>query len=144
MVWRTSWKPFPRICIWYLSIISHSGRLTTGRLSGSGMRLPPTFTCRGHTWDHLEGEGGSHDMEGKLNIASGSTGGRCGHHHQHCRPPHHLVFRGGGGGKGAAWGPPQDAGPSVALAAVAGGLRMVVGSKPREEAFCTGAEEWKP
>ena len=84
-------------------------------------------------------------MEGKLNIASGSTGGgNVAITTSTATPPITWCYRERGRGKGAAWGPPEDTGPSVALAAVAGGLRTVVGSKPREEAFCTGAEEWKP
>lgn len=95
MVWITSSrKPFPRICI-LVSLhyfpLRQTDHRDTGGLSGSGMHQPPTFACRRHTWDCLEREGGSHDLEGKLNIAFGSTEGKCNHHH------HHLVSWGGGG-----------------------------------------------
>lgn len=101
MVWITSSrKPFPRICI-LVSLhyfpLRQTDHRDTGGLSGSGMHQPPTFACRRHTWDCLERERGSHDLEGKLNIAFGSMEGKCNHHH------HHLVSWGGGRFKGAAW-----------------------------------------
>lgn len=40
--------------------------------------------------------------------------------------------------------PHKIQGPVSPWLVVAGRLRSVVGSKPREEAFCTGAEERKP
>lgn len=46
-------------------------------------------------------------MEGKLNIASGSTGGKCSHHHQHRHPSHHLVLPGEGERQGSCLGSPR-------------------------------------
>lgn len=142
MVWITSSrKPFPRICI-LVSLhyfpLRQTDHRDTGGLSGSGMHQPPTFACRRHTWDCLEREGGSHDLEGKLYIAFGSTEGKCNHHH------HHLVSWGGGEIQGSCLGSSHEIRRPVSpWLLMTGDLRMVVGSKPREQSFCIGAEEWK-
>lgn len=55
------WKTFPRICI-LVSLhyfpLRQTDHRDAGRLLGSGMCQPPTFTCRGRTWDHLERKAG--------------------------------------------------------------------------------------
>lgn len=146
MVWITSsWKPFPRICIlvslhyFPLRQTDHWETLWLWNAPASHFHMPGTHVGSAGRGRRESWYGG----EAKYSIWL--NGGKMWPSPPALPPlPSPGVTGGGGDARELPGVPHKIQGPVSPWLVVAGRLRSVVGSKPREEAFCTGAEERKP